>query len=64
MSHTIGESELIASIGLVLLGSGIHLTDVSNSLFQTSSMASGHHGDSWTNKPAMRDSRVFPLSDH
>ena len=33
-------------------------------LFQTSSMASGHHGDSWTNKPAMRDDRVSPLSDH
>ena len=27
-------------------------------------MASGHHGDSWTNKPAMRDDRVSPLSDH
>ena len=34
------------------------------SLFQTSSKASGHHGDSWTNKPAMRDDRVSPLSDH
>ena len=34
-----------------------------NSLFQTSSMATGHHGDSWTNKPAMRDDRVSPLSD-
>ena len=27
------------------------------SLFQTSSMASGHHGDSWTNKPTNRDGR-------
>ena len=33
-------------------------------LFQTSSMASGHHGDSWTNKPAMCDDRVSSLSDH
>ena len=34
------------------------------SLFQTSSMASGHHGDTRTNKPAMCDDRVSPLSDH
>ena len=34
------------------------------SLFQTSSMASGHHGDSWTNKPAMCDDLVSLLSDH
>ena len=34
------------------------------SLFQTSSVASGHLGDRWTNKPAMRDDRVSPLSDH
>ena len=27
-------------------------------------MDSGHHGDSWTNKPAMHDDRVSPLSDH
>ena len=27
------------------------------SLFQTSSMASGHHGDSWTNKPTNHDGR-------
>ena len=38
--------------------------ETGNSLFQTSSMAGGHHGDSWTNKPAMRDDRVSPLSDH
>ena len=27
-------------------------------------MASGHHGDSWTKKPAMRDDKVSPLTDH
>ena len=37
---------------------------VLNSLFQTSSMPSGHHGDSWTKKTAMHDDRVSPLSDH
>ena len=45
----------------------MHTTDTlckGSSLFQTSSMASGHHGDSWTNKPAMRDDWVSPLSDH
>ena len=35
-----------------------------NSLLHTSSMASGQQGDSWTNKPAMRDDRVSPLSHH
>ena len=34
------------------------------SLFQTSSMDSGHHGDRLTNKPAMRDDRISLLSDN
>ena len=29
-------------------------------LFQINSLASGHHGDSWTNKPAKHDDRVPP----
>ena len=32
----------------------INFQSLEYSLFQTSSMASAHHGDSWTNKPAMR----------
>ena len=32
--------------------------------FPDQKLASGHHGDSWTNRPAMRDDRVSPFSDH
>ena len=32
--------------------------------FQTNWLASGHHGDSWTNKPTKPDNRVSPLSHH
>ena len=30
--------------------------------FPDQKLASGHHGDSWTNKPAKHDDRVSPLS--
>ena len=32
--------------------------------FPDQKLASGHHGDSWRNKPAKRDDRVSPLSPH
>ena len=32
--------------------------------FPDQKLASGHHGDSWTNKPAKHDDRVSPLSPH
>ena len=32
--------------------------------FPDQKLASCHHGDSWTNKPAKHDDRVSPLSHH
>ena len=32
--------------------------------FPDQKLASGHHGDSWTNKPAKCDDRVSPLSPY
>ena len=34
------------------------------SFFQTSSIASCHHGDSWTNKQAKRENKEYTLSHH
>ena len=43
---------------------GVRIESDTIESFPDQELASGHHGDSWTNKPAKHDDRVSPLSPH